>query len=124
VSSGAYTGASPAILDGRAYYGTYENEVLAVDLKTRRIIWTYEHPTRNFPFYSSAALANGRVYVGGRDKMVHAIDAATGRAAWTFTTRARIDSSPAIASATCSRVEHIASPVRRPASTGCAQDWG
>jgi eukaryotic-like serine/threonine-protein kinase len=57
VSSGAYTGASPAILAGRAYYGTYENEVLAVDLKTRRIIWRYRHPDRNFPFYSSAALA-------------------------------------------------------------------
>jgi hypothetical protein len=31
VSSGAYTGASPAIVNGRAFYGTYENEVLAVD---------------------------------------------------------------------------------------------
>ena len=56
MSSGAYTGASPAILDGRAYYGTYENEVLAVDLKARKIVWSYRHPERNFPFYSSAAL--------------------------------------------------------------------
>ncbi len=71
--------------------------MLGVDLKTHRILWTYKHPTRNFPFYSSAALADGRVYVGGRDKMVHAIDARTGKAAWTFMTRARVDSSPAIA---------------------------
>ena len=28
VSSGAYTGASPALAGGRAYYGTFENEVL------------------------------------------------------------------------------------------------
>ena len=28
---------------------------------------------------------------------MHAIDAATGKAAWTFTTRARVDSSPAVA---------------------------
>ena len=74
VSSGAYTGASPAIVDGRAYYGTYENEVLAVDLKTHKIVWRYKHPERNFPFYSSAALSGGRVIVGGRDKMVHALD--------------------------------------------------
>ena len=35
--------------------------------------------------------------VGGRDKAVHAIDAATGKAAWKFVTRARVDSSPAVA---------------------------
>ena len=29
--------------------------------------------------------------------MVHAIDAASGKAAWTFATRARVDSSPAVA---------------------------
>ena len=33
--------------------------------------------------------------IGGRDKMVHAIDAQTGEPRWTFTTRARVDSSPA-----------------------------
>ena len=65
ISSGAYTGASPAILDGRAYYGTYENEVLAVDLKAHKIVWTYKHPERNFPFYSSAALAGDRVSSAG-----------------------------------------------------------
>src|SRR4029079_14282630 len=97
LSSGAYTGASPAISNGRAFYGTYENEVLSVDLKTHRIVWHYRHPERNFPFYSSAALSAGRVFVGGRDKMMHALDAATGKEAWSFQTGARIDSSPAIA---------------------------
>ena len=43
-----------------AYYGTYENEVLGVDLKTHKIVWRYKHPERNFPFYSSAALAGTR----------------------------------------------------------------
>ena len=98
LSSGAYTGASPAIGTGRAYYGTYENEVLAVDLKTHKIVWRYRHPQRNFPFYSSAALSGGRVFVGGRDKLMHALNAVTGKEAWSFPTGARIDSSPAIAS--------------------------
>jgi outer membrane protein assembly factor BamB len=97
VSSGAYTGASPAIVGGRAYYGTFENEVLAVDLKAQKLLWRYKNPERNFPFYSSAAVTGGRIFVGGRDKLLHAIDAKTGKAAWTLTTRARIDSSPAIA---------------------------
>ena len=34
----------------------------------------------------------------GRDKLVHCLNARTGKAFWTFPTRARVDSSPAIAS--------------------------
>ncbi len=97
MSSGSYTAASPAIVGSRAYYGTFESEVLAVDLDARKLLWRYRHPERNFPFYASAAVADGRVFVGGRDKMVHALDATTGKAIWTFTTRARVDSSPAVA---------------------------
>ena len=40
---------------------------------------------------------DGTVVLGGRDRMVHALDAKTGKARWTYMTRARIDSSPAIA---------------------------
>lgn len=98
VASGGYTGASAALGAGRAFYGTFENEVLAVDLQARKPAWRYEHPERKFPFYSSAALPPGRVILGGRDKLVHCLDAATGRSQWTFATRARVDSSPAVAS--------------------------
>ena len=94
----ARTGASPALADGRAYYGTFDNQVLGVDLAAKRIVWRYEHPVRKFPFYSSAALADGLVVLGGRDKVVHALDAKTGQERWSFATQARIDSSPAIAS--------------------------
>lgn len=96
VSSGAYTGASPVMDGSRAFYGTFESEVLAVDLEAHRIVWRYRHPDRSFPFYSTAAVAGDTVYVGGRDKMLHALDMATGKARWTFMTRARIDSSPAV----------------------------
>jgi len=97
IVSGAYTGASPALDEDRAYFGTFNDEVLALDLKGRKIAWRYRDPARAFPYYSSAALSNGRVIVGGRDKVVHAIDASTGSAAWTFATRARVDSSPVVA---------------------------
>src|SRR5687767_1476742 len=96
IDSGAYTGASPLIDGTRAYFGTFNNEVLAFDLQRRRLLWRYADPDRRFPFYSSAALANGRIILGGRDKSIHAIDVKTGKAAWTFATRARVDSSPAI----------------------------
>ncbi len=96
ISSGAYTGASPALRGGSAFYGTFDNEVLGVDLTQRNIAWRYEHPQRKFPFYSSAAVTSSHVVLGGRDKMVHGLTLA-GKAAWTFTTRARVESSPAIA---------------------------
>jgi outer membrane protein assembly factor BamB len=96
MSSGAYTGASPALAGSRAFYGTFENEVLGVDLAARRILWRYRNPDRSFPFYSSPAVDGNRVFVGGRDRLLHAIDAGTGKAIWTFATRARIDSSPAV----------------------------
>ncbi|HKG62112.1 MAG TPA: PQQ-binding-like beta-propeller repeat protein [Pyrinomonadaceae bacterium] len=96
VSSGAYTGASPALRGGLAFYGTFDNEVLGVNLAERKVDWRYEHPQRKFPFYSSAAVTSTRIVVGGRDKMIHGLTL-QGKAAWTFATRARVESSPAIA---------------------------
>ena len=96
VSSGAYTGASPALRGGAAFYGTFDNEVLGVNLGERKIAWRYEHPQRKFPFYSSAAVTATRIVLGGRDKLVHGLTV-DGKSAWTFATRARVESSPAIA---------------------------
>jgi outer membrane protein assembly factor BamB len=96
VASGAYTGASPALRGAGAFYGTFANEVLMVNIRDRRVGWRYEHPQRKFPFYSSAAVTADRIVVGGRDKMVHGLNAG-GKAVWTFATRARVESSPAVA---------------------------
>ena len=96
VSSGAYTGASPALRATSAFYGTFDNEVLSVSLVEHKVIWRYQHPQRKFPYYSSAAVTTTRVVVGGRDKLVHGLSMA-GKAVWTFVTRARVESSPAIA---------------------------
>ena len=99
---GAYTGASTLVDGERAYVGTFNAEVFALDLRARKIAWRYRDPDREFPYYSSAALdrtSNGRaiVILGGRDKAIHAIDAASGKSVWKFATRARVDSSPALA---------------------------
>lgn len=98
VSSDAYTGASPAIRGTTAFYGTFDNEILMVDLNARRVGWRYQHPERKFPFYSSAAVTSDRVVIGGRDKLIHGLSP-DGKSVWTFATRARVESSPAIAGA-------------------------
>jgi outer membrane protein assembly factor BamB len=93
---GSYMGASAAVRENRAYVGTFENEVLCVDLETLEICWRYRHPRRQFPFLSSAAVTENLVLIGGRDKMLHAIHRDSGQTAWTFSTAARIDSSPVV----------------------------
>lgn len=93
---GAYTGASLALYENRAYVGTFGNEVLGIDLQQRTVDWTYRHPTRSFPYYSSAAVTKDRVVVGGRDKIVHCLHRLSGKEIWSFTTRARVESSPLV----------------------------
>jgi eukaryotic-like serine/threonine-protein kinase len=93
---GAYMGASVAIVDNHAYVGTFGNEVLSLNLQQRSIEWVYRHPTRSFPYYSSAAVANDRVVLGGRDKIVHCLHRLSGKEIWSFTTRARVESSPLV----------------------------
>jgi outer membrane protein assembly factor BamB len=94
--AGGYTAASIALAGERGYFGTFSEEVLAIDLRAKRTAWHYQRD--GFPFYSSAAVAGDRIVVGGRDKLVHCLDARTGKALWTFATKARVDSSPAVAS--------------------------
>jgi outer membrane protein assembly factor BamB len=94
---GSYTAASPLVEGDRAYVGTFNYDVLALDLTARKVLWRFDDPDRDFPFYSSASLHNGHVILGGRDKLVRALDALTGKEVWNFATRARIDTSPAIA---------------------------
>jgi outer membrane protein assembly factor BamB len=96
---GGYVGASPALQGKRAFVGTFENRFVAVDLERGEVAWSYEHPERKFPFFSSPATDGKLVVVGGRDKLVHALDAATGALVWTHAAGARVDSSPVIAGA-------------------------
>ena len=94
---GGYVASSAAIHAGRAYLGTFGNEVLGVDLGAGEIRWRYAHAVRKFPFYSSPAVTDQAVVIGGRDKLVHALDPQTGQPLWTFAAGARVDSSPVIA---------------------------
>lgn len=96
IDLGAYVASSPAVSGDRAYLGSFNNEVLGVDLAKGTIAWTYAPQDREFPFYASAAVDGGMVIIGGRDKRVHALKALTGELLWTYTTRGRVDASPVV----------------------------
>jgi outer membrane protein assembly factor BamB len=90
------TGASPAVLGDRLFVGHMGSQVLGIDWKKPEIVWRYQHPDRQFEYYSSAAASSELVIIGGRDKMIHALDPKTGESKWTFLTKGRVDSSPVI----------------------------
>ena len=78
IKTGSYMGASPAILGDMFFVGTYANEVMGLDRKAKKVAWRYEHPTRKFPFYSSAAVLENRVILGGRDKIIRSLEFMSG----------------------------------------------
>jgi outer membrane protein assembly factor BamB len=44
------TASSPALAGNSAYFGNFSNEVLSLNLRTRRRAWVYMHRQRQFPF--------------------------------------------------------------------------
>lgn len=90
--------AGSAGIDGNmAYLGHYGNRVVAANIVTGKIVWTYRN--RGFAYFSSPAIASDRIVIGGRDKRLHCISRRTGKAIWEFRTRGRVDSSPVICDA-------------------------
>ena len=91
-STGSGTGAvsaSPTVVDGVAYVGSWNGTMYALDAFSGRPLWTFNINDPNpgdrtgFPgIQSSAAVAAGVVYFGGADANVYALDALTGALRW------------------------------------------
>lgn len=89
--------ATTAVIGDRAYFGTMgKSQVVAIDLKAAKKLWTFEAERRQQPFYSSAAVTDQLVVVGSQDKRLYAIDRELGKEKWSFTTDGQVDGSPAI----------------------------
>lgn len=79
---GAYGGSSPAISNGRVYFGSGNRNLYCVDETTGDMIWSYTtdpapgspHPNRNYGIQSSPAVANGRVFIGACDCYLYCIN--------------------------------------------------
>jgi outer membrane protein assembly factor BamB len=89
-------GASVAVAGDRLYVGTMTNEVLGIDWKAGKVVWTFEAKKLRQPFYASAAVTDKLVIVGSRDKRVYALDREKGKEVWSFLTGRQVDSSPAV----------------------------
>lgn len=72
---------SPAVVDGRVFFGSGDGNVYAVDATSGQLSWKF---ATEDVVHGSPAVANGLVYVGSYDGKFYAIDAATGQSRWTF----------------------------------------
>jgi outer membrane protein assembly factor BamB len=97
VDLGGQAGATAAVRGEQLYVGTMANQLLAIDWKQGKIVWTFEAARHKQPFYASAAVTDTLVVVGSRDRRVYAIDRKTGQEVWSFLTGNRVDGSPVVA---------------------------
>lgn len=74
---------SPAVVDGTVYFGSFDENVYAIDAETGAQKWKF---TPESAVSSSPAVAGGLVYFTGYDGKFYAVDAATGKQKWTFET--------------------------------------
>jgi len=72
---------SPAVANGKVFFGSGDGNVYAVDAQTGTLVWKFA--TRDV-VHASPAVANNTVYIGSWDSYLYAIDADTGQEKWAF----------------------------------------
>jgi eukaryotic-like serine/threonine-protein kinase len=72
---------SPAVDQGRVYFGSGDGNVYALDAATGALRWKFA--TKDV-VHASPAVARGTVFVGSWDSYLYALDAATGAQKWRF----------------------------------------
>ncbi len=77
--TGGEVTSSPAVVDGRVYVGSHDQNWYCLDAYTGEEIWSF--PV-DFRVMSSAAVVDGRVYTGADDGYVYCLDAASGTKIW------------------------------------------
>jgi outer membrane protein assembly factor BamB len=97
VWAGSYIPGSAALAGDKAYLGHYDNKLVCIDRKQKKIEWEYYDEDNPDAFFSSPAVGKDRVLIGSRNDHLYCVDSKTGKKIWAFATRDDIDSSPVIA---------------------------
>lgn len=72
---------SPAIANGKVYFGSGDGNVYALDAESGALLWK---AATGDVVHASPAIANGVVYIGSWDSNFYALDAETGTEKWRF----------------------------------------
>jgi outer membrane protein assembly factor BamB len=74
---------SPAVANGKVYFGSGDGNVYAVDAESGVLQWKF--PTKDV-VHASPAFYNNTVYIGSWDSYLYAIDGETGQEKWSLKT--------------------------------------
>jgi outer membrane protein assembly factor BamB len=72
---------SPAVANGKVYFGSGDGNVYAVDAQSGLLQWKFA--TKDV-VHASPAVVNNTVYIGSWDSYLYALDAETGQEKWSF----------------------------------------
>ncbi len=72
---------TPAVVNGRAYFGSGDGSLYAVDIPTGKEKWRYQ---TEGAVHSSPAVVNGVAYFASRGGGLYAVGATTGKLQWKF----------------------------------------
>ena len=95
IELGGEVAGTPSLKEAHAYIGHMQGEVLAVDLKQKKVAWRFRD--RDFPFIGSPALAGDTLIIGSRGRRFYAIDRKTGEKKWDIRTHGGVEGAPVIA---------------------------
>jgi outer membrane protein assembly factor BamB len=95
IELGGEVAGTPALSKDHAYIGHMQGEVLAVDLKEKKVAWRFRD--RDFPFIGSPALSGDTLLIGSRGRRLYAVERKTGEKKWDIRTRGAIEGAPVIA---------------------------
>ncbi len=84
---------SPAVIEGKVYFGSDNNNVYCLNAYTGDKIWNYQTGGK---VKSSPAVVNGKVFIGSDDNYVYCLNANSGSKIWSFLTGNLVESSPAV----------------------------
>lgn len=99
VGIGGPTGATAAVADGVAYFGTEGGLFFAVDAATPAklaVKWQYQDRRRAQGIRTTAAIGENLLVYGSNGKAIYGLDRQSGEEVWVRPTRSRVEASPAI----------------------------
>lgn len=95
VELGGEVAGTPALTQTHAYLGHMQNEVLAINLKTKKIEWKFHD--RDFPYAGAPAIAGDKLLIGSQGRRLYCLNRKTGEQLWAVRTHGGVEGSPVIA---------------------------
>ena len=92
MDEGTYS--SPAVDDGRVFFGSNDHHVYCLDAETGGIIWNYNASSE---VHSSPTIWNDLVFIGASDGRMLCLQKDTGSFVWSYQVNSGVEASPAVA---------------------------